>query len=375
MLMFKVIFTFSICIILQLVFAGSAFAWGPAIHTVIACRIIEEANHLLPAIASIIQSFSLEYVYGSMAADFFIGKGQKKKKGHSHNWASGFRLLDEVMDEREAAYAYGFLSHLAADIVAHNYFVPDAIHRVSTWKRAGHLYSEAIADYFVGPFYMRIARDILSMDQLVATLLHLLGIGAILSFTYFSFLSLKEGERRAARISALLALTGSLPIAIALWTPAWVHLTVLLLLGGAGLTALILFLLPIGSVDTSRDVPHQRYDERDIMFAREEYSAGSEKYETYYRANPDKKAIDDRIKALPEILQPGGKYYDEKDNLMRILNFKEVKTLGGRTIPAEMEMIPMTKEGQKTIIRYLDAKFNEPLDASIFTRRNLQKRR
>ena len=166
MLIFKVIFPLSICIIFQLIFAGSAFAWGPAIHTVIACRIIEEANQLLPAIASIIQSFSLEYVYGSMAADFFVGKGQKKKKGHSHNWGSGFRLLDEVVDEREAAYAYGFFSHLAADIVAHNYFVPDLIHRVSIWKKIGHLYSEAIADYFVGPFYMRIARDILSMEQL-----------------------------------------------------------------------------------------------------------------------------------------------------------------------------------------------------------------
>ena len=150
----------------QMIFAGSAFAWGPAIHTVIACKIIEEANHLLPAIASIIQSFSLEYVYGSMAADFFVGKGQKEKKGHSHNWASGFRFLDEVVDEREAAYAYGFFSHLAADVVAHNYFVPELIHRVSTWKRVGHLYSEAIADYFVGPFYMRVARDILCMKQL-----------------------------------------------------------------------------------------------------------------------------------------------------------------------------------------------------------------
>jgi hypothetical protein len=101
-----------------------------------------------------------------MAADFFIGKGQKNRKGHSHNWDTGFRLLREAGDERDAAYAYGFFSHLAADVVAHNYFVPDLIHRVSNWKRIGHLYSEAIADYFVGPFYMKIARDILSMEQL-----------------------------------------------------------------------------------------------------------------------------------------------------------------------------------------------------------------
>jgi len=166
MTLFKGIFTLSMFIICQFIFATGAWAWGPAIHTVIACTILDDICQILPAIASIIQSFSLEYIYGSMAADFFIGKGQKKRDGHSHNWATGFSLLGKVADEREAAYAYGFLSHLAADVVAHNYFVPDLIHRVSTWKRVGHLYSEAIADRFVGPFYMKVARDVLCMDQL-----------------------------------------------------------------------------------------------------------------------------------------------------------------------------------------------------------------
>jgi hypothetical protein len=50
--------------------------------------------------------------------------------------------------------------------VAHNYFVPDLIYRVYGWKRIGHFYSEAIADQFVGPLYIRIARDILCMEQL-----------------------------------------------------------------------------------------------------------------------------------------------------------------------------------------------------------------
>ena len=78
----------------------------------------------------------------------------------------GFKFLGEAGDEREASYAYGFLSHLAADVVAHNYFVPDLIYRVYGWKRIGHFYSEAIADQFVGPLYIRIARDVLSMEEL-----------------------------------------------------------------------------------------------------------------------------------------------------------------------------------------------------------------
>lgn len=163
---FKFLISFCIFILYQLVFTSGAYAWGPAIHTVIACSVLDQVNGILPLIAAIIKAFPLEYIYGNMAADFFIGKGQKKKEGHSHNWETGFRLLSEVKNEEEASYAYGFLSHLAADIVAHNYFIPDLIHRFYALKRIGHIYSEALADRFVGPFYMKVAREVLSMDQL-----------------------------------------------------------------------------------------------------------------------------------------------------------------------------------------------------------------
>ena len=69
------------------------------------------------------------------------------------------------------------------------------------------------------------------------------------------------------------------------------------------------------------------------------------------------------------------KYYDERGNLMRVLNFKEIKQFGDRKIPSIMEMIPQNKEGHKTIIRYSDAKFDLPIDEEPFTLRNLRKRR
>jgi hypothetical protein len=157
----------SIIIIKELMFSDGAWAWGPAIHTVISCNLLESFSQILPGIASIIQSYPYEYIYGSMSADFFIGKGQKKKKGHSHNWETGFRFLSEVNGDKEASYAYGFLSHLAADVVAHNYFVPDLVQRASTWKRMGHIYSEALADKSVDPLYLKIAMDVLAMDHSV----------------------------------------------------------------------------------------------------------------------------------------------------------------------------------------------------------------
>jgi hypothetical protein len=152
--------------LLPLLLAEQAWAWGPAIHAAISCTVLDKAVSVFPAVANVIQSFPLEYIYGSLAADFMVGKGQKQKPGHPHNWETGFRFLGEATDDQEAAYAYGFLSHLAADVVAHNYFVPDLVHRASKLKRMGHIYWEARADHFVGPGYMRIAKDVLSMEKL-----------------------------------------------------------------------------------------------------------------------------------------------------------------------------------------------------------------
>ncbi len=153
-------------LLLDVLLAEQAWAWGPAIHAAISCTVLDKAVCVFPAVANVIQSFPLEYIYGSLAADFMVGKGQKQKPGHPHNWETGFRFLGEAIDDQEAAYAYGFLSHLAADVVAHNYFIPDLVHRASRLKRMGHIYWEARADHFVGPGYMRIARDVLSMEKL-----------------------------------------------------------------------------------------------------------------------------------------------------------------------------------------------------------------
>ena len=85
--------------------------------------------------------------------------------GHLHNWEGGFKLLTGADDDRAAAYAYGFLSHLAADVVAHNFFIPNLINAYPTGRRLGHLYWEIKADHLVGPGYMKIAQDVLSMDH------------------------------------------------------------------------------------------------------------------------------------------------------------------------------------------------------------------
>ena len=68
------------------------------------------------------------------------------------------------------------------------------------------------------------------------------------------------------------------------------------------------------------------------------------------------------------------KYYDEKGVLMREMLFKEVKTFGKRTIPAVMELIPKNKKGQKTVVRYVEAEFDIPIEKETFSLRNLRTR-
>ena len=68
-------------------------------------------------------------------------------------------------------------------------------------------------------------------------------------------------------------------------------------------------------------------------------------------------------------------FYDEAGRLTRVMNFKDVKSFDGKTIPSVMEMMPQNKEGHKTVVRFVDAEFDKGIDEKIFTRRNLQKRR
>ena len=68
------------------------------------------------------------------------------------------------------------------------------------------------------------------------------------------------------------------------------------------------------------------------------------------------------------------KFYDEKGEIMREMLFKDIREFDGKKIPAVMELIPVNKPGKKTIIRYLEARFDLAIDADIFSLRNLRSR-
>jgi hypothetical protein len=69
MLTLRVVLLLSLGVIFQFLCAERALAWGPGVHMVIALSSFEEVSLLLPAIASMITSFPVEYLYGCLAVD------------------------------------------------------------------------------------------------------------------------------------------------------------------------------------------------------------------------------------------------------------------------------------------------------------------
>jgi len=126
----------------------------------------------------------------------------------------------------------------------------------------------------------------------------LFGLGA------FGLLSIREGERGAARLTLGAAVLTSLPLFLASLLPMEVKMGLLGVTAAGGAVGMVLFFLPVGRVQRGNDTPHRRFDERDIMFARARLIPGSPEYVAYYAMRPENQASDDRTRALPGLLSP-----------------------------------------------------------------------
>jgi ferredoxin len=146
------------------------------------------------------------------------------------------------------------------------------------------------------------------MDQITVIILVSLGLLWVLLFGGFCWLSHKEGERRATKVAFWLALIGGGFFVFATILSYLVQAVILGLVLFLGVTATLLFFLPIGRVEKKNDTPSQRFDERRIMFARARLQPGSPEYKNYYSLHPDDLASDERFRALPGLLSLEAKF-------------------------------------------------------------------
>jgi outer membrane lipoprotein-sorting protein len=67
-------------------------------------------------------------------------------------------------------------------------------------------------------------------------------------------------------------------------------------------------------------------------------------------------------------------YFSDRGELVRVMTFSDIRSVGGRTLPTRWEMKPLGKPGNSTTILVKDAVYNVQIDEDIFTQRNLLKR-
>ena len=181
-----------IAAILLALLPDAAWAFGPATHIFLGQHLLD-ALHLIPAsIADLLRAYPQSFLYGSIAADISFAKKYVPAGRHCHFWHVGEEILAGARNDRLRAVAYGYLAHLAADTIAHNFFVPRQLLLTSSTKALGHSYWEHRLDIQLGERYTTVARDVvLEYDHSEADNL----FDTVLSGTIFSF----ETNRRIFR--------------------------------------------------------------------------------------------------------------------------------------------------------------------------------
>ncbi len=179
----------------------AAYAWTPGTHVVLGEHILSSLDLLPQAVADLLRAYPYDFLYGSIAADTTMAKKFAPADRHCHAWHVGLEVHDLAPSDALRAFGAGYLAHLAADVVAHNHFVPRQLVVTSSTRSMGHTWWEARAELLLGEAVPRAARDLIRLDHTAADA-HL---ERILSPTIFSVAT----NRRLFR--AMVRLTDSRP--------------------------------------------------------------------------------------------------------------------------------------------------------------------
>jgi hypothetical protein len=124
------------------------------------------ALHLVPDhVAELLRAYPYDFLYGSIAADTSIAKKYVPVGRHCHFWRVGQEIYEEARDAPLRAFGLGYLAHLAADSVAHNYFVPRQLAVTASTAALGHSYWESRIDTHLSPVFARRARELIMRDH------------------------------------------------------------------------------------------------------------------------------------------------------------------------------------------------------------------
>ena len=152
-------------LLLVILVPHDAWAWSPGTHVFLGQSVLANLQLLPGAAADLLRAYPVDFLYGSIAADTSFAKKYVPVGRHSHSWHVGQEIFDLAGSERLRAFGLGYLAHLAADVVAHNYFVPRQLVVTSSTKALGHSYWEARFDTHVGEEFGRLAYEVILYDH------------------------------------------------------------------------------------------------------------------------------------------------------------------------------------------------------------------
>jgi hypothetical protein len=144
---------------------STALAWTPGTHVVLGEAVMQSAGALPTAIADLLRAFPYDFLYGSIAADTSMAKKYAPVGRHCHAWHVGLEIYDRAADGPLRAFGLGYLAHLAADAVAHNYFVPRQLALTSSTTALGHSYWESRFEGHLGERHAHRAVELLLLDH------------------------------------------------------------------------------------------------------------------------------------------------------------------------------------------------------------------
>lgn len=137
-----------------------AYAWGPLAHLEFSSSALSQLGAASGALRVLLTKCADDFLYGSLAADIIVGKNLARYAVHCHNWKVGWKVFGQARGEPQQAFALGFLAHLAADTVAHNYYVPYKTVEGFPTRGTGHAYWELRYDQKLSPELWQTARRI-----------------------------------------------------------------------------------------------------------------------------------------------------------------------------------------------------------------------
>lgn len=99
-----------------------------------------------PLTQELLSEYPLDFLYGNISPDIIIGKRFLPYHKHCHNWNIAKDLIDFASHPSQKSFAYGYLCHLASDVIAHNYFIPVQTIKTFKTRTISHLYWETRLD-------------------------------------------------------------------------------------------------------------------------------------------------------------------------------------------------------------------------------------